>query len=319
VRQPGSSTGQLNGGPITVGQITGTTPPTQWPGTRPQMWLPYLFMRAVPGDTGARPVSGVFWESPDVYILPGTAPSAAPKVPAALGQVALAGQENTVYAHVWNLGRAAAREVVVEFYWCNPTLGFNPVGATLIGTAFTVLGARGSGFCHQVIKCPIAWVPTFVNGGHECLLIRAWDVAADPMTTPEWDASQNRHLGQRNIHVVSAGEALSGPVQLTVGALFGQPAEVAVTRAQPVTMPWLQLHTMTRGGFPAPAMPTGVVGIGSPGGLLDQTATTVDAEDQRIAFGTSDAPPAPGTAHVYRVSASQNGQVFGGYSVVLVG
>jgi hypothetical protein len=24
-----------------------------------------------PGDTGTRPVQGVFWESPDVHILPG--------------------------------------------------------------------------------------------------------------------------------------------------------------------------------------------------------------------------------------------------------
>ena len=69
------------------------------------MWLPYLFIRAYPGDTGARPAQGVWWESPDVYILSGVAPAAAPDVPAQLGQVALAGQDNTVYGHVWNLGR----------------------------------------------------------------------------------------------------------------------------------------------------------------------------------------------------------------------
>ncbi len=193
------------------------------------MWLPYLLIRAFPGDTGARPVPGVFWESPDVYILPGVAPAAAPDVPGQLGQVGLAGQDNTIYGHVWNLGRGPAREVVVQFYWCNPALGFNPAGANLIGTAFTSLGARGSGYCHQVVKCPVTWVPTYVNGGHECLLIRAWDVAADPMTTPEWDASQNRHLGQRNIHVVPAGQSMSAQLTLTVGQLFGQPAQVTVT------------------------------------------------------------------------------------------
>lgn len=283
------------------------------------MWLPYILIRAFPGDTGARPVNGVFWESPDVYILPGVAPSAAPAVPTQLGQVALAGQDNTVYAHVWNLGRGMAREVAVEFYWCNPTLGFNPTGATLIGSAFTVLGARGSGFCHQVVKCPVTWFPTFVNGGHECLLIRAWDVAADPMTTPEWDASQNRHLGQRNIHVVPAGQSLTSPLQLSVGPLFGQAADVAVTRVQPTAMPWIQLHSMTRGGFPAPAPSTGVVGIGSPGGLLDQPSLQVTSDSQTVSLGTSDNPPAPGSAHVYRVTASQGGQVFGGYSVVVLG
>jgi hypothetical protein len=139
------------------------------------------------------------------------------------------------------------------------------------------------------------------------------------MTTPEWDASQNRHLGQRNIHVVPAGQSMSGQLQLTVGPLFGQPAQIAVARAQPTTMPWLQLHSMTRGAFPAPAAPTGAVGVGSPGGLLDQPTVTVASEGQAIAFGSSDTPPPPGSAHVYRVTASQNGQVFGGYSVVVLG
>jgi hypothetical protein len=264
-------------------------------------------------------VNGVFWESPDVYIVAGVPPSAAPSVPAQLGQTALAGQDNTVYAHVWNLGRGMAREVVVEFYWCNPTLGFNPIGANLIGTAYTVLGARGSGYCHEVVKCPVTWVPTFVNGGHECLLVRAWDVAADPMTNPEWDASQNRHLGQRNIHVVPAGSSLSNPLVMSVGPLFGQPAQVAVTRVQPTFMPWLQLHTMSRGTYPAPAPATGAVGIGAPGGLLDQTGVQVAADGQTVALGTTDGPPAPGSAHVYRVTASQGGNVFGGYSVVVLG
>jgi hypothetical protein len=261
----------------------------------------------------------VFWESPDVYIEPGVAPAAAPGVPAQLGQVALANQDNTVYAHVWNLGRAPAREVVVQFYWCNPALGFNPVGATQIGTTFATLGARGSGSCHAVVKCPVSWVPTFVNGGHECLLVRAWDVAADPMTTPEWDASQNRHLGQRNIHVVPPGQSLQSPITLAVGPLFGQAAQITVTRDQPTSMPWLQLHSMTRGAFPPAAPPSGLVGLGTPGGLLDQTGVNVTGEGQQVALGSSDNPPTPGSAHLYRVTVSQNGQAFGGYSVVVLG
>lgn len=319
MRQPGTSTGQLNGGPITPGQITGTEPPTVWPGPRQQMWLPYILIRAYPGDTGARPTQGVFWESPDVYIEPGVAPAAAPDVPAQLGQVALANQDNTVYGHIWNLGRGPAREVVVQFYWCNPALGFNPAGATLIGTTFTTLGDRDSGSCHAVVKCPVSWVPTFVNGGHECLLVRAWDVAADPLTTPEWDASQNRHLGQRNIHVVPPGQSMQSPITLAVGQLFGQPAQVTVTRDQPTSMPWLQLHSMARGAFPPAAPPSGLVALGTPGGLLDQTGVTVTGDGQQVALGSSDNPPAPGSAHLYRVTASQNGQVFGGYSVVVLG
>ena len=42
-------------------------------------------------------------------------------------------------------------------------------------------------------------------------------------------------------------------------------------------------------------------------------------DGQQVAIGSSDNPPLAGSAHVYRVTASQNGQVFGGYSVVVLG
>jgi hypothetical protein len=316
-RHPGTSTGPLTGLPLTPGQITTPLPPRTWPGTRPQLWLPYLFLRANPGDTGARPVVGPFWESPDIYILAGVPPSTAPDVPAQLGQVALAGQDNTVYAHVWNLGRTAARNVYVEFSWCNPALGIDAAGITRIGYTWTALGARGSGQAHRVVKCPESWQPTFVNGGHECLLVRAFDWPADPLTTPEWDASINRHVGQRNIHVVPSGLALTGPLQLSVGQLFGAPATVAVTRTQPSNVPWLQVRSGARGFFPAPAPATGQVSVGLAGGGTGAGQTEVTQDGMTVVLDSSDSPPPPGSAHVYRVTASQNGQTFGGYTVVI--
>jgi hypothetical protein len=38
-----------------------------------------------------------------------------------------------------------------------------------------------------------------------------------------------------------------------------------------------------------------------------------------VTFGTGDGPPGAGQGHVYRVTAAQQGQVFGGYTVVLLG
>ncbi len=317
-RHPGHDAGQIDGTPLTPGQITGTLPTTTWPGPRKNLHLPYLFMRANPGDTGTRPVSGPFWESPDIYIIPGVKPSLAPAVPPQLGQNALAHADNTIYAHVWNLGRGPARDVGVLFYWCDPSIGFNPAGAHLIGTAFTSLAARGNSGCHRVVKCPESWPATYVNGGHECLLVKVFDVA-DPMTTPEWDASVNRHIGQRNIHVIPAGQGQDAPLQLSVGQLFGRPATVAVTRAEPTTMPWLQLHTGVRGVYPPAAVPTGTIAVTRMDGGAGGGSLQVHAEDQPVMFTTTDAPPPPGSAHVYRVTATQDGQVFGGYTVVLGG
>ncbi|NMM22512.1 MAG: hypothetical protein HHJ11_03240 [Phycicoccus sp.] len=317
-RRPGTDRGDLGDGPLTGGDLHSRPPATSWPGPRKDLQLPYLFMRANPGDTGSRPSVGPFWESPDVLLLAGVDPSMAPEIPPALGQVALAGKPNTVYAHLWNFGHAAAHDVIVEFLWCNPSLGINPAGAHLIGRTVTHLGAKGSGRAHRVVKCPDAWVPTFVNGGHECLLVRAWDVISDPLSTPEWDASVNRHLGQRNIHVAAAGSLADQPVTIGVGPLFGVPTTVAVERAHPAAVPWLQLHTGTRGVFPTPAPVTGDVGIAVGGGLMGDSHAVHD-DGAQVLLTATDAPPPPGSAHVYRVTASAGGATFGGYTVVVLG
>jgi hypothetical protein len=333
-RHCGTSTGEVPGGYLNPGNFE-DKPPNQWPGQRGDLYLPFLFMRANPGDLGARPVVGPFWESPDILLLAGVEPGQAPPVPPQLGQTALAGQPNTLYAHVWNFGISQAPSVVVEFYWCDPTLGIGPGSAHLIGQTTMALGARGSARSHAVVRCPEAWVPTFVNGGHECLVVRVWDETSDGIGTPEWDAALNRHVAQRNIHVIAAGQQnrllpgaliLPAPVTLEVGPLYGEPASVTVQRAAPHDMPWLQLHTGVRGQFPGQAPPTGVALLGAPrpigtGTGLDGGATQHEVADdhQQVVFHTTDDPPAPGQAHVYRVTASQQNQVFGGYTVVMLG
>jgi hypothetical protein len=320
----GTSDGSLDGTPLSPPDLD---PPggTEWTGDRKRSHLPYLFMRANPGDTGTRPVVGPFWESPDIMILPGISPSNAPDLPPDLGGVALADADNTIYAHVWNFGRAAAHEVIVEFYWVNPSLGIGAGSANRIGEAWVSLGARGSGSSHQVVKCPVPWSATYVNGGHECLLVRVWDLPCDLLGTPEWDASTNRHIGQRNIHVATAAELADQPLTIHVGPLFGAPAEVRVDRVAPTTMPWLQLRT-GRGLFPGGAPATGTVLLSPPspigGGTLGAGAGdqhTVNTDGQQVTLTTTDAPPGPGDTHVYRVSASQGGQTFGGYTVVMLG
>lgn len=320
------------------------TPPwNQWPGDRGDLFLPFLFMRANAGDLGARPVVGPFWESPDIMLLAGVEPSVAPPVPPDLGQTALGGQANTLYAHVWNFGLSGAPNVVVEFYWCDPSLGIGPSGAHLIGVTAVSLGARGSGRAHAVVKCPTSWVPTFVNGGHECLVVRIWDETSDGLGMPPWDAALNRHIAQRNIHVVAAGQGMHlmarligeplilpapiAPLILKVGPLYGEAAQVQVARAAPHEMPWLQLRTGARGQFPAQASKTGEALLGAPttigggpsGGGPEAGQHEVTGDDQQITFTTGDHAPAPGEAHVYRVTASQQGEVFGGYTVVLLG
>ena len=95
--------------------------------------------------------------------MPGVDPAHAPAVPPDLGGIAQAEAENTLYAHVWNLGQAPATDVLVEFYWFNPSLGFSADQAHLIGFTWTELAARGNRGSHRLVKCPIAWTALFVK------------------------------------------------------------------------------------------------------------------------------------------------------------
>ena len=42
----------------------------------------------------------------------------------------------------------------------------NRAEETSIGVEHVDLGDRTSGKAHTIVKCPISWVPSFINGGH---------------------------------------------------------------------------------------------------------------------------------------------------------
>jgi hypothetical protein len=172
---------------------------------RKDMYLPYLLLRANPGDHGDRPLpsSTPFWQSPDIFVAPSAGAQGPAGPPPSLGGVAEAGVPNSVYAHVWNLGRAPAFDVRVEFYWFNRALGIEAANANLIGFTCVTLGSRRSGRSHSVVKCPVDWIPVFENGGHECLVARAFTIISDRLGPDEWHAGLNRHVAQRNITVLN--------------------------------------------------------------------------------------------------------------------
>ena len=68
---------------------------------RKDRMLPLLLIRTEAGDHGTRPRTGVFWESPDIWVASGD-PSITPALPPSPGGTVVVGQPTTVYAHVWN-------------------------------------------------------------------------------------------------------------------------------------------------------------------------------------------------------------------------
>jgi len=133
--------------------------------------------------------------SPDIWTVPGTDPNGSPGSP-------VAGQPTYLWAHVANTGDADASGVRVDFYWANPALQVLRSTATLLGSAIADVAAGSS----QDALCLVAWTPTMVNGGHECLVAVA-NHPADPLPDPppdDFNPPAYRQVAQKNLTVLAA-------------------------------------------------------------------------------------------------------------------
>jgi hypothetical protein len=349
--------GEPGEGPWFRGQVKGIENGGATFGPRKNEYLPYLVMRANPGDRGARALPGVFWESPDIFLHSGVKAENAPLMPPDAGDVATASSPTALYAHVWNLGRAPVWGAYVEFSWFNPSLGLSYANANRIGAAMVDLGDRFTNFgewreaigpagdryltrgCHAIVRCPDTWVPTFENAGHECLVVRVFEPFMDAIKLTDYDAKRNRKIGQRNISVVQAQSPAEIDLLLDVppGAAPGT-VEVDVTVDQPASMPWLQLYVGAGKPMPTSATSAVVAGLLPPtlagARTIDLSALAADQRQQfltererfhlgcdpaRIGLHASTEGLRAGQAHVVRVRQRQAGEIIGGYTVVLVG
>ncbi len=324
-------------------------------GPRKDEFLPFLLARSASGDAGARPFAGVFWESPDIFVLPGVDAAAAPLMPPTFGGLAKASAPNTLYAQLWNLGKAPAYRVRVEFYWFNPSLGISRADANFIGATWVDLGnrfarhaswteSRSAGLpyitmgSHAIVRCPTTWVPQFVNGGHECLVVRVSEPLLDAVAPEQFSAASDRHVAQRNIAVVTS----SSPAQLDLALDLGfmaetGEAEVEVMAPDANGMEWLKLHRGSRdahfnvpthplvyGLLPAQArngrlLPISDLPLIQRAQLLRPRETLHRGCDPlTMQFHAGIADMRPGEAQLFRIRQKRGGTVVGGYSVVLM-
>lgn len=112
----------------------------------------------------------------------------------------IAGTSTYLWARVRNNGNTAAQNATVRFYWANPATGFDRTTANLVGSSFVTLNGGET----KDVLCLTAWVPTYVNGGHECILAEAFH-ASDPLPPGDaFNVPNDRHVAQRNISVALA-------------------------------------------------------------------------------------------------------------------
>lgn len=138
---------------------------------------------------------GVPWYlSTDIWTVPGEDPEGAPGQP-------VVGTPCYLWARVRNNGTDMVQNAQVRFYWANPSVGFDRTTANPIGTSNVTL----PGGAVSEVLCLTPWVPSFVNGGHECVLAEAFHTSLDPLAPGAvFDVPTDRHVAQRNLSVVMA-------------------------------------------------------------------------------------------------------------------
>lgn len=147
-----------------------------------------------------------WWLSPNLWAVPGDDPEGAPGTP-------IVGTPCFLWAHVENTGSTPINDAQVRFYWADPSVGFDRTTANVVGVANVNLPA---GMAADVL-CLTPWIPTFVNGGHECILGEAFHQVADPLpATSDFNVPIDRHVAQRNLSVVLALRAQMFHTAITV-------------------------------------------------------------------------------------------------------
>jgi hypothetical protein len=325
-------------------------------GQRKDEYLPYLVVRTHAGDRGARPLSGVpFWESPDIFVVPNLEAGAAPALPPSRGGQPVAFLPNTVWAHVWNLGRAPVYNARVEFFWHNLRVGALSVNPpTLIGVAYVDLGDRDSGHAHTIVKCPTTWMGPpdpflreegmviFSDSG---LLVRCHEPLTDPLGPAPWDPVLNRHVARCNLFRPASQQPGSSagvqiPFSLGRSDLPG-PATLAVSTAKPETVGRLALLGGAKGarmrdassakeifGLMAPTP------LRSPKDRPDLSRVTVESlrkllrkridfqlrgDELEATFYARVEGVRQGECRVYRIQQTAGGRIIGGFTVVVGG
>jgi hypothetical protein len=169
--------------------------------------------------------------------------------------------------------------------------------------------------------------------------VRVLDPFMDAVSPDQFSAASDRHVGQRNIAVVQAASPASIDSALNLGYL-AEPveAEVEVALDDPASMEWLKLYTghatpdlhppqqpVVAGLLPAVlrgsrALNVGELAFDCRRPLLRQTERIArGCEPLSIPFHASVMNLKQKEAQVFRIRQRVDGEVVGGYSVVLIG
>ncbi|MFN8499254.1 MAG: vWA domain-containing protein [Anaerolineae bacterium] len=163
---------------------------------------PQVMCKDYPSDSGrvpSNPNGEAWWDSPDIWVRNG--PDGVE-----IHQNPIAGQPNTVYVRVRNIGDAGVNDIRVHLYDAPgaSNIRWPDDWVPEIGSATIPLLAVGQ---NGIVAIP--WTPT--NEGHYCFLARI-EAPTDPITADGWVPFDN-NLCQKNTQIIGGG-ASSGAVSV---------------------------------------------------------------------------------------------------------
>lgn len=134
-----------------------------------------------------------WWNSPDIWVVPGNDPNNSPGQP-------IAGEPAFLWAKVHNIGDTTALGARVNFYWSIPTTGTFRSNSTLVGSSFVDLNPGET----KETLCVVPWIPQVVNNGHMCIIVEIIH-PDDPLPSPppdEFHPPTYHQIAQKNLNVL---------------------------------------------------------------------------------------------------------------------
>jgi hypothetical protein len=170
-------------------------------------------------------------------------------------------------------------------------------------------------------------------------MVRAFEPLTDPLTPAQWDARNDRHVGQRNISVVNASSPAVVELHLSLGCgVPPGPAQLDVQEVKPEEIRWLSVLEGKRDhGYHSASNVKAVVGFTYPtlvrsdsnkaslkGIDLDSASKLLHrrlifergCDELEVLFFMYVDGLKQGECKVYRIMQMADGKVTGGYTIV---
>jgi hypothetical protein len=263
--------------------------------------------------------SPAWWESPDIWVVPGTDPSGAAGPP-------VAGSTAYLWATLRNEGDTDVSQVRVDFWVADPSAQIRKSTANHIGASFADVAAGGS----QDVLCLAPWHVTLLNDGHECVVVEATSpldpLSPAPADPDVLDPPTYRQIAQRNLSVLTVSGMTRSELRITVhaGPHEEKTAVLELSAGAALPAPLLWSLGLEKGRYvPAQSISAGLSGRPPEGkeGVPETQTVQLDvppgASVSAYLSVAARKPLTPGEYTVLTVTESDNGQVTGGISVVV--